>query len=174
VHALFLILLPVTAALAFFADELLSLWLGGAFAATSAPLLKVFAVGILINCLAHLPLTWLHGVGQFRAPALLHCAELPLFVAALWLLCRQYGLAGAALAWLARMVLDTVALFLLCWRARGAAPSWRAWVPGAVLAVAAFAGMALPGLETRLAWWLVVLGAAATIAWRRFARPRVS
>jgi O-antigen/teichoic acid export membrane protein len=173
VHALFLVLLPITAALALFADELLSLWLGTAFAAASAPLLKVFAVGILINCLAHLPLTWLHGVGRFKAPALLHCVELPLFIAALWLLCREYGLAGAAFAWLGRMTLDTLALFVLCWRARGAPPAWRAVLPGAVLAAVAFAGLALSGLEARLWWWAAVSGATATIAWRRFAPHRV-
>ncbi|KQV47051.1 hypothetical protein ASC95_26460 [Pelomonas sp. Root1217] len=174
VHALFLIMLPITTGLALFADELLSLWLGAEFAVVSAPLLKVFAVGILINCLAHLPLTWLHAVGQFRVPALMHCVLLPLFLAALWLLCRQFGPFGAALAWLARMVVDAMTLFLLCWRARGAAPSWLAWVPGAALAATAFAGLMLQGTDARLGWWLAMLGATATIAWRRFGRPRAS
>lgn len=172
VHVLFLVLLPVTTALALFADELLTLWLGAAFAAQSAPLLQVFAVGILINCLAHLPLTWLQSVGEFRAPALLQCLELPLFVAALWLLCQQYGVMGAALAWLGRMALDTLALFLMCWHLRATRPAPQAIAWGSVLAVVAFAGLVLPGLELRLGWWLVVLGAAATIGWRRFGRPR--
>jgi len=174
VAALFLVMLPITAALALFAGELLSLWLGAEFAVVSAPLLKVFAVGILINCLAHLPLTWLHGVGRFRTPALMHCAQLPLFLVALWLLCHQFGLFGAALAWLARMIGDALALFLLYWRARGAMPGWRAWLPAAALAALSFSGLALQGSGARLIWWFAVLGATATIAWRRFGRPQVS
>lgn len=174
VAALFLVMLPVASALALFASELLTLWLGGEFAAVSAPLLRVFAVGILINCMAHLPLTWLHGVGRFREPALMHCAQLPLFLAALWLLCGKFGLLGAALAWLARMVGDALALFLLCWRVRGGSPGWRAWLPSAALAALSFSGLVLQAPGARLAWWFAVLGAAATIAWRRFGRSQVS
>jgi len=107
-------LLPLTLALGLFASPLLALWIGPDFAAHSAPVLQLFSIGILINCLAHVPLTWLHGAGRFRAPALLHCAELPLFLAALWLLTQQWGLIGAALAWLGRMVADAAALFWLC------------------------------------------------------------
>lgn len=115
---LLLALLPITLALGLLASPLLTLWIGPDFAAHSAPVLRLFSVGILINCLAHVPLTWLHGAGRFRAPALLHCAELPLFLAALWLLTQQWGLTGAALAWLGRMIADAAALFWLCRRER--------------------------------------------------------
>ncbi|MDR7271857.1 O-antigen/teichoic acid export membrane protein [Pelomonas saccharophila] len=120
VRWLLVLLLPITLALGLFASPLLTLWIGADFARHSAPILQVFAVGILINCLAHVPLTWLHGAGRFRAPALLHCAELPLFLAALWLLTVHWGLMGAALAWLGRMVVDAAALFWLCGQARRA------------------------------------------------------
>lgn len=114
VRILFAVLLPICAVLGLFAHPILRLWIGPEIAAHSAPILQVFSVGILINCLAHVPLTWLHGAGRFRAPALLHCAELPLFLLALWLLTAQWGLMGAALAWLLRMVGDAAALFWLC------------------------------------------------------------
>ncbi|MFH7042856.1 flippase [Paucibacter sp. JuS9] len=118
VRILFLVLLPICAGLAFFAEPLLRHWINAELASHSAPLLQVFAVGILINCLAHVPLTWLHGAGQYRAPALLHSAELPLFLLALWVFTTHWGVMGAALAWLLRMVTDSAALFWLCRRAR--------------------------------------------------------
>lgn len=114
VRILFVVLLPICAVLGLGAEPLLRWWIGPELAAHSAPILRVFSVGILINCLAHVPLTWLHGTGRFRAPALLHCAELPLFLLALWLFSAQWGLMGAAMAWLLRMVADAAALFALC------------------------------------------------------------
>ncbi|WP_457445540.1 flippase [Roseateles sp. P5_E4] len=114
VRILFVVLLPICATLGLFAAPILTLWIGPELAAHSAPILRVFSIGILINCLAHVPLTWLHGAGRFRAPALLHCAELPLFLLALWLLSARWGLMGAATAWLLRMVGDAAAMFWLC------------------------------------------------------------
>lgn len=126
VGILFAVLLPITSALALFARPLLGWWLGPDLAGHGAPLLQVFAVGILINCLAHVPYTWLQAAGHSRAPALLHCVELPLFVSALWLLTQQWGAKGAAWAWLLRIGIDAVVLFWLCEpvrRARAAARS---------------------------------------------------
>lgn len=170
VAALFIALLPITAGLALFAYELLNLWLGPVFAKESALVLQIFALGILINCLAHVPLTWLHGAGQFRAPALLHCAELPLFLLALWLLSARFGLLGAALAWLIRMCADAALLFLIVrWQrppaveASAQSRRWhRAWP--AIAGVLAFAGVGLEEFAWRAVWLLGVLLAAATIA----------
>lgn len=167
VAALFVVLLPICAGLALFAGELLQAWLGPAFARESTLILQIFALGILINCLAHVPLTWLHGAGHFRAPALLHCIELPLFLMALWGLCRHGGLLGAALAWLLRISADAALLFWLVRRERRAqipdpARPARIW-PLAVGSLA-FAGLAWPGLLWRGAWLLGVLAAVATMA----------
>jgi len=110
---LLLSLTPICAGLFFFAEPILAWWITPDFAAHSAPLLRVFAIGILINCLAHMPLTWLHGLGRFRAPALVHLVELPLYLLALWMFTMHWGLMGAAWAWLGRMTLDALALFAL-------------------------------------------------------------
>lgn len=116
VRWLFWILLPVTAALAVFAHQLLDAWVGAEFAHQSAPLLQVFAFGMLFNCMAHVPFTLIQSTGAARMTALIHAAELPFFVLALWLLTAQFGLIGAALAWLLRIVADTVLMFTLCFR----------------------------------------------------------
>jgi len=169
VAVLFVGLLPITAALALFAHELLGLWIGPEFARQSGPILQIFAVGILVNCLAHVPLTWMHGAGHFRAPALLHCAELPLFVLALWWLSARWGLMGAAIAWLLRMSLDALLMFALAWRERSHAlepAQRRGMLAAAVLTVPAFAGMVLPQPAWRGVWLLMVLIGAATMGLR--------
>jgi O-antigen/teichoic acid export membrane protein len=165
VGLLFLLLLPLTLGLALFAHELLGAWLGVEFAAHSAPLLALFAVGILINCLAHVALTWLHGTGDFRAPALLHLAEMPIFLLLLWLLAAQWGLVGAAVAWLSRMSLDAICLFALCRRQRGDWP-WRFWLAGGVLGLAPFLLSDWHSCAGRLTVWIVVMLAAGLAAWR--------
>jgi O-antigen/teichoic acid export membrane protein len=169
VAALFVVLLPITVGLALFAGELLQAWLGPAFARESTLILQVFALGILINCLAHVPLTWLHGAGHFRAPALLHCFELPLFLLALWGLSSRWGLLGASLAWLLRMSADAALLFWLVRRERRAqardqvgSAGVAAWpLAGAALA---FAGSAWSEPLWRGAWLLGVFAATATMA----------
>jgi O-antigen/teichoic acid export membrane protein len=114
VHWLFLALLPVTVALTLFAHDLLAIWINPEFADRSAILLQVFSIGILINCLAHVPFTLIQSAGAARLTALAHLVELPFFILVLWWLTSTYGTLGAAIAWLLRMVLDTLLMFVLC------------------------------------------------------------
>lgn len=167
---LFVVLLPITAALALFSRELLSVWLGPVFAQESAVVLQVFSLGILINCLGHVPLTWLQGAGHFRAPALLHCFELPLFLLALWVFSTRWGLLGASLAWLLRMICDAVLLFLLVKRERlreqalNKITTLPAWTWALLITVLAFAGVLEPTLLWRCIWLAGLLMIAVTIA----------
>lgn len=167
VESLFWLLLPLCSGLAVFAHELLALWLGAGLAVHSAPLLQVFAFGVLINCLAHIPLTWLHGQGAFRRPALLHLFELPLFLLLLWALIQSQGLMGAVWAWLLRIGFDSAAMFWLAARQAGQrlAPAvlWR----GAVLLALAFAPLAVPALGWRAGAWTAALVLLATMAFGR-------
>lgn len=163
------VLWPLCTGLALFAPELLSMWINRDFASTSAPLLQVFALGILVNCLAHVPFTLLQSAGLARTTALIHLVELPFFLAALWLLITHYGAMGAALAWLLRMGVDTLLMFgasarLLEWRIRH-------WVRPrnlliACLCAGGFAGVLLPSLAARAAWLLAISAAAAWLALR--------
>lgn len=108
---LFAVLFPVTLGVALFARELLELWLGADFARYSYPLLQVFALGILVNCLAHVPFTFLQAVGRARTVATIHLLEFPVFVLVLWAGAKTMGLQGAVLAWLLRMIADSALLF---------------------------------------------------------------
>lgn len=118
---LFMIVFPITLFIAVFAPELLTIWVGEKFAQESAVILRVFAFGILINCLAHIPFTLIQSAGKPRVTALIHCFEFPLFIVMVWWMTSEFGLLGAAIAWLTRMVVDTVLVFGACIRMQG----WR-------------------------------------------------
>ena len=172
VHWLFVALLPVTVALMLFAHELLSLWIDAEFAAHSAVLLQMFAVGILVNCLAHVPFTLIQSAGAPRLTALIHAAELPFFLATLWWLTSLYGVLGAAVAWLLRMMVDTVLMFALCspLLGRPAKELLNVRVLGlALLAAAGFAGVLFQPFAVRALWVAGATGIAILTllpAWR--------
>ena len=111
VEAVFLVTLPVALCLALFAPEILSAWVGPIFSAESAPVLRIFAVGILFVCIAQVPFTLLQSANRSRVTAIIHCTLFPVYLAALWVLTREFGLLGAAAGWLGRNVVDTVLMF---------------------------------------------------------------
>jgi O-antigen/teichoic acid export membrane protein len=163
VHWLFLALLPVTVALTLFAHELLTLWINPGFADNSAILLQVFGIGILINCLAHVPFTLIQSAGAARLTALAHLVELPFFLAALWWLTSIHGTLGAAIAWLLRMVLDTLLMFVLCSPLLGRSAKSLLnlkVVSLALIAAGGFAGVLIQPMAVRIVWVILVAGAS--------------
>lgn len=164
VHWLFMALLPVTVALALFAHELLAIWINPGFADNSSILLQVFAVGILINCLAHVPFTLIQSAGAARLTALTHFIELPFFLVALWWLTSSYGALGAAFAWLLRMVFDTLLMFTLCCPLLGRSVknllNLKVLSFG-LLAGTGFAGVLFQPIEIRALWMCLLIGALA-------------
>lgn len=174
VAALFALLLPLTALLALFANEGLAAWIDPEFAAHSALLLQIFALGTLINCLAHVPFTLIQSAGAARLTAMAHVVELPLFLGLLWLLTVRFGPVGAATAWLLRIVADTALMFELCRRLLG----WRVSVIFgrrqallALLTAVAFAGVLIPSLAARAAWLAAILALGLGLLWQTFRRP---
>lgn len=111
-----LALVPVVLLVAVFAHPLLAWWLGAEYAAQGAAAFSILAVGVLINGLGHVPYAYLLGRGRPDLPAKFHLLELPLYVAAAWLLIRGYGVTGAALAWTLRVTLDAALLGAAVWR----------------------------------------------------------
>ena len=169
IHGLWLVLLPITLALALFAHELISAWIGHDFAIHSALLLQIFAFGILINCLAHVPFTLVQSAGASRATALVHCTELPFFLALLWWSTARFGVTGAAVAWLTRIGVDTVLMFALSTHLsqRPASALMRTpVVAGAMLTLLAFVGVLLPSIAQRACWLAVAAVATAYAGFR--------
>jgi O-antigen/teichoic acid export membrane protein len=102
---------PAAILLYSFARQILSFWIDASFSDRATAVLQVFAVGVLVNCLARVPLTVLQAKGRPDLPAKYHLAELPLYAVLCWLVIPEYGIEGAAAAWTARVTLDTALLF---------------------------------------------------------------
>jgi O-antigen/teichoic acid export membrane protein len=113
---IFLVVVPVTVGVILLGQEGLRLWMGGAFAARSYVVAEWLAVGILCNAAARTPIMLVQSWGRVRWTGILHVVEVPLYVVALWLLLRRFGIAGAALAWTGRVIVDCVALFIMAVR----------------------------------------------------------
>jgi O-antigen/teichoic acid export membrane protein len=111
VKYVFLAMFPVILVTVTFAPEGLRLWLGPAFASHSRSVLRWFATGVFINSVSTVPFALIQSAGRPSLTAKLHLFELPLYLVAVWTLTKRLGIEGAAIAWLGRIVLDTVLLF---------------------------------------------------------------
>jgi len=115
VRYLLFLLLPLICFLAVFGKDLLTLWMGAAFAAKSAIVFEILAVGFLLNSLAYVSY---HAIQAVERPGIVgkyHLVALPFYVGLSFVLVYRWGIAGAAVAASVRFGLDAVVLF---WVAR--------------------------------------------------------
>jgi O-antigen/teichoic acid export membrane protein len=107
---------PLCIAIALLLPTALPLWVGSALPAETVTVGRWLCLGVWVNAVGSMYFAWLHAQGRFRATALLHALELPLYIGALMLLLARFGVVGAAMAWTARVVLDTAGLAWLAKR----------------------------------------------------------
>lgn len=141
-----LVFAPLIIGLICLARPLLELWLGSAFDPRSVPVAQIVLAGFWTNAIANIPFAFIQARGNPRFAALLHLAELPVYLALLMALGSEFGLPGYAAAFALRCALDC---FFLCRRA-GAADR----------------GVALRLLPTILLIGLALAAAGATQDWR--------
>jgi O-antigen/teichoic acid export membrane protein len=171
-----LVTMFVPAALAMlYAPEAHFLWLGHDFAQQSAGVLRWLALGVFVNSIARLPYAALQGAGRPDLTAKLHLVELPFYVALLIVLMHHFGIAGAAAAWTLRIVVDTVALFVIGIRQDGtlSKAQWQTLMI-TIGASGILATLALPSdewLKAALAALITICGGA--IAWHQIAAVRI-
>ncbi|HET8881729.1 MAG TPA: flippase [Solimonas sp.] len=179
--AVVVLIAPAALLLTAFAGDLLGLWLGAGHARIGGPLLQIFSIGVLVNSFSFVTLALVQAAGRPDWVPKLFMVEMPLYLAGLYLAISGGGLQGAALIWLAKIVVDF--LFLLWASARvlpEAAADLRRATPGFALLFVSFLPFLLPlGLLPRaalaavwlLAWvllvWLRVLGREERLQLRR-------
>jgi O-antigen/teichoic acid export membrane protein len=112
---IFCALAPVSLCLVVFARPIISAWLGHTFADKSAVPLQFLAVGVFVNCFAHVPYSFLQALGKPDAAAKLFLCELLPFGLLAWGMTKRFGISGAAAAWSIRV---TIEVLLLLWLAR--------------------------------------------------------
>ncbi|MDP9223531.1 MAG: flippase [Actinomycetota bacterium] len=113
---LIVVLGPIAMLLVSLGGPLLHYWLGSDVASSMTLPLQIFAVGAVINSLGYLPLAYLQASGRAHLAAKLHLAEIPGTYLVTWALASQFGLVGAAVAWLARVTTDSAVLFVFASR----------------------------------------------------------
>jgi O-antigen/teichoic acid export membrane protein len=113
---LFLVLAPISLVLFLFAGQIMQFWLGPAFAEKSTAVLRILAVGVFVNCFAHVPYCFLQGMGRPDTTAKLFLLELVPYAAFAWWMVRHEGIVGAATAWSIRVVIEVLVLIFLAWR----------------------------------------------------------
>ena len=152
---------PLTVLIILFAPQLLGIWLGMDFAEKSTPVLRILAIGVMINSLASIAYSLLQGLGRPDLTAKFHLIELPFYAVLVWFLIGRMGITGAALAWSLRVGVDAILLFGAGWWLRHI--SWRAFVENglgrsgvAVTTFAVVSSLTLLSGATLLAQALVV------------------
>jgi len=104
-----LMLLPI-GVLAAFGPDIVTWWLGNEIGAATGTAVRILSVGLLFNAIAHVPSSALSAVGRPDVSAKLHVFELAVHLPlALWLV-SNFGVAGAATAWSARVIVDALLL----------------------------------------------------------------
>jgi O-antigen/teichoic acid export membrane protein len=168
---------PIVFIVVLFAEEILQIWLGGDFPARSAPVLKILAMGVLINSVAQIAFALVQGVGRPDLTAKFHLIELPFYFASAWVLLGRWGIAGAAMAWTLRVALDALLLFVAAFKLCSLSPLSATvrngltltslalvLLAGAAYVLKNFAG-ALP-LSVRSGLFITVVGVSALLIWR--------
>ena len=112
---IFCALAPVSLILVLFAHPIIGAWLGPTFVAKSTVPLQFLAVGVFVNCFAHVPYCFLQSLGRPDAAAKLFVCELVPYALLAWWMIERHGIAGAAAAWSIRVAVEVV---LLVWIAR--------------------------------------------------------
>jgi O-antigen/teichoic acid export membrane protein len=172
----FLLLFPVTLAIATLGHEGLALWLGADYARNSTRVLQWLAIGVFLNSLAQIPFALIQAAGRPDITAKLHLLELPFYLIALWWLVGALGIEGAAIAWTLRSFADTIAIFVIAERLAAPHRLSLGWLGFCTLAaVASLSLVLLPlGLPLR-ASLLSVLGIVfAVLAWFELPVPERS
>jgi O-antigen/teichoic acid export membrane protein len=169
VRAVVITIFPAVLVIVTLASEILHAWVGPEFARAGSVVLQWLAVGVLINAVGIVAFAVLQGVGRPDLTGKLNLAELPVYIVAIILLARTFGLPGVALAWTLRVLADTALLCVMARRElnaervgiRAQAVGWLA------IASALVAGALCPTTTVRIIYVVVALAGYLPIAWMR-------
>jgi len=104
-------LFPIVLLLVIFAKEGLTLWIGFSIAQKSKWILQILAIGVLTNCIAQIPFSFIQASGRPDITGKINLIELPIYIFILWESIKLFGVIGAAIAWDIRIFIDSLFLF---------------------------------------------------------------
>jgi O-antigen/teichoic acid export membrane protein len=109
-------IMPLLFVLFIWAPELFRLWLGAELGSQVTLPFRVLVVGFGVGLLAPLSGTLLEAIGRPDVLVKLYLVELPFNIAIVWIFVKNYGIAGAALSYTVRTVLETIVLWIIIYR----------------------------------------------------------
>ena len=175
-RAMFGITIPLfflNLAVVFFAREGLQMWLGSEFAAHSTFVLKILAIGVFVGGFEPVPNVFLKAAGRQDLMTKYRLIELFFYLPFLWWLVSKFGIAGAAIAWLARALFGTIYIFIMSGRyldSRNNLLRHARW--GASMAALLIVSAFLPlGLTPRLITFVIAILISSVLFWRLYLPP---
>lgn len=164
---IFFSLFPAVLIIVTFAHEGLNIWLGSDFADNSSLVLQFLVTGVFINSHAHVPSGLLQSAGRPDVTAKLHLIELPCYLLLLWWLLGSFGIVGVAIAWVLRVVVDTMLLFFCAHRLLPAVTSITLQsISVTVIALSVLIlGAVIPGLSLKWVFLLLTLSLYMITFW---------
>lgn len=109
----FLCVFPIILIIFIFAQEGLAIWIDYEFSLKGSTALKLLVIGAMIKSISYFPFAVLHAAGRPDLTAKLNLIETPIYAFIAWVLITNYGIEGAAIAWLILAIFDTSILFLI-------------------------------------------------------------
>jgi O-antigen/teichoic acid export membrane protein len=109
----FLILYPAVLLIVTFSYQGMQLWLGEKFAFNSSFILRLLAIGILMNSVSLIPNNFFQGIGKPKIPTIVNLIELPFYILIMWFMIKNYGIKGAAFAYMVAAIMDTIIMFTI-------------------------------------------------------------
>lgn len=108
-----IVVFPICLFTFLFAKPALALWISPEFAENSYVVAQVLAVGVFINSFGYYSQALIQAYGRPDLTGKLHVAELIAYVPYMIWLVDAYGVEGAAVAWIIRVSISTVALAVI-------------------------------------------------------------
>ena len=108
---IFYVVLPVSVFFSIFSYEFLKIWISEDFSKNAYVLFSVFSLGILINSMAHIPFTAIQASGNSKLTAIIHLIEFPVFIFLMYFMIERYGILGASICWIMRILFDTFLMY---------------------------------------------------------------
>jgi len=171
-----IILFPIVLIISTFAYEGLNFWLGLNFANSSTLVLQLFAVGIFLNSIAFFPFTYLQSIGRADITAKIHLFELPLYLILMWYFIPRFGIIGAALVWLIRIIIDTFLLFYFTQKVFNKKTEIKFRINSNLIFVlfsliVVLSSIFISGITFKLIFVLTVLLTFSIIVWKKILEP---
>lgn len=108
-----ILLLPITVIIALFAEQAISIWINPEFSEQSFRVAQLLALGVFVNSFGYYSQALVQAYGRPDLTAKLHVAELAAYMPYMLWLVQNYGVNGAAVAWVVRVTISTIALALM-------------------------------------------------------------